>query len=146
MEDLTKLIDKMVEDKTSSLDAIGAVNALRETADELQKHLDSSGRSVEILKREKASLESHLRRALDAVEVWEGREAALQEAEGKCHANETARQVAEAKANTAMEMFKTVFKPAEVRRSVFGTVPDMNPTAYSGATINTAREEVEVQE
>lgn len=130
-DELTKIIDTMVMEKTFSMEAVKAIQALRNKAEEIEntnkdlvERVQAAQKSAEIRRQTLKDLQAD-------IDTWRARVDELTTREKAVTAIERDKATANARAETFKECFALVFRNMEVRREMIGTVP-MNPSE-SGA-------------
>lgn len=123
MDDLTKLIDTLVQQKTFSLDAVGSIKELRDKAADLETKLK---KAEEYGKRRDMELQQNAATigARDLqVKRWETREKELSEREAKVTDLEKSTAVAQAESHVMRDVFHTIFRNTIVRETTNRDVP-----------------------
>ena len=123
MDELSKLIDQLVQQKTFSLDAVEQVNALREKAKEVEKNLTFAQSALESKRREILQLEHKVSSRDDVIQKWEDREKALQAREAKMSALEQEVAVSTATARVWDEAMRRMLANRTLRETVTSSVP-----------------------
>lgn len=119
------LIDRAVEEKTFSLDALTAVQKIKEQATKLDTDLKYARDSLKSQQHETEREASAKRRAEEVVKTWEAREAAIAVREAKVTELEKASAVAQAEARTFNSVFDRMFANRQFREMIIesGNVP-----------------------
>lgn len=132
-DSITKAIDDLVEQKLLSGEGFKAIDAIRERAEALESDLEAA--HDEIAKQTAKTADAALALSLLKNEHngLSAQHNTLKEREGEIAANETKAAVATARADTAIDMFRTVFANVIVKKAVFGSasLPDSNGYATS---------------
>lgn len=123
MDDLTKAIDKLLNEKTFTVEAVRGIEELRKRAERMEQEL--KGTTDLSAKYEK---ESEKLRSENA--VLKAREAALAEREKKMTDLERTAAVEAAKTAVWSECFTKIFANRVVREHVNDSVPLMNQQGY----------------
>ncbi len=128
-QELLEALDKLVEEKTFSLDAIKKIDDVRSKADLLSSEL------------------TVLRGELEKwVETHQERESVLVEREGKITGLEKATAVSQAESALAIKMFETIFKPVTLRREIQRLVARPSDDGYSSTQMPESEDVVETEE
>lgn len=140
-DDLLGLIEKSIQERTFSLEALDAFRAAKSAAEKLTKEVADLKDSRNKLTADLAA--SQGREALSRSECsrWETREAEMQAREAKIFEHEKARAVAEAVAAANLMALKIVFAPNMIRESVFKNTNRGN-SVYDSSTGRTNAENV----
>ena len=132
MDELTKLIDQMVQEKTFSMEGVAAINELREQAELMQKTIKQLQESF----KKENECANRLRNDNDALKGelknWRAREEKLTNRESKITELEKDRAVANAKADTFRECVGLVFRNTTVRENMVGTRPVAESSGFVG--------------
>lgn len=120
---LSNLIDKMVQEKTFSLDALTAIQKLRESALEMERTIallreDREAQRIVGEELNRKLHEANLQLANIAI-----REKSVEEREAKIFALEKSEAVANAKSSTLDSMFDRIFRNTIVRETINRDVP-----------------------
>ena len=124
--ELLSAVNKLLEQRTFSVEAAEGIAKLREENSSLKARLESANSRAET----NANEVTRLRSELEAMRV---ELKTLREREGKIVEHERNVAVASAKVEMAREMAGLIFRNTEVRRSMFGNVappPSANPSYY----------------
>jgi hypothetical protein len=132
------MIDKAVEEKTFGLDALTAVQKIKEQAAKLDKDLTYSRQSLEQQKRETERAESGQRVAVEKVKQWEAREAAVAAREAKVTELEKQTAVAQAQSGAYFTVLDRMFANRQFRETVMENA--MKPVPMPGGYTNSASE------
>lgn len=116
--DIIEIVDKLIQEKTFSLDALSAIEELKEKAAELGNSLSEAQDACNQYDSDLTKSESHLASASLDIEHWEKRESELKEREANVFLNERAKAVAQARAEVFDHCFKTVFANVTIRRNI----------------------------
>lgn len=130
MNDLTRMIDGLVEQKTFGLDALDGVKALRDKASDLEKKLATATAALAEASKTNG-MQSDLIRKRDAeISEMREREAALRTRENNVATLEREAAVAKAVQVETREMMKLVFANRQIRESVMvsGSRSEAHPT------------------
>lgn len=130
--ELTDLVDRLVQERTFSLEAAGPIKDLRDKADALQKQVNSLRRELEEKKYEANRLEAKISGQKAEIEAWGKREADLRTREGRAADLEKALAVAEAKHQTVDLCFSRLFANRVVREHVQDSIPVVRNYGGSG--------------
>jgi len=138
-------IDKAVEEKTFSLDALKAIQAIKEQAEKLGKDLKYAQSNLERSKIDTERERSAKDRAEKTVQEWEKRESDLKARETKVTELEKQAAVAMAVSAAQLNMFGMVFANRTLRENIMETAskpvpnntPGMYPTMMSESTNRT---------
>jgi len=128
VSELTDLIDRMVVEKTFSLDALEVVKELKNRAELLEGQLKANRDLAENAKRreEEAKAENALLQM--EIGVLKARETAVAEREKTVTAMEQRVAVAEAREKAGIEMAERFLKLPSVRRNVTESIGHVVPT------------------
>lgn len=144
------LIDKAVEEKTFSLDALIAVQRIKEEATKLEKDLRYARSSIESYKIDLGREQAKRNTAEENVKKWQEREAALVAREAKITELELKTAVAEAESRVYASITDKMFANRILRENVVvsATRPIIAPgqsyqsgTASETSSTNTERRE-----
>lgn len=119
MSELTDMIDKMVAEKTFTLEGVEAIKKLRDRAAEQEGAITKLKELDEEHRRELARVRTELASAKEKNTYWAGREEAIAGREKVMSNVEKNGAVAEAVAAAYKDAMSIVFKPNMVRESVF---------------------------
>ena len=142
-EELTKLIDKIVHEKTFSLDGVKAIDLLREKVESLEeshKRLFKKGRT------DREEINKYVLKCGDlqrTVDDYSTREEKLEKRELAIWSLETTVKVQEARASTYKECVELIFRNTSLRREMYGNTPvptDPNGYVSSGTISETVTE------
>jgi peptidoglycan hydrolase CwlO-like protein len=129
-KELTAAIEKLVQEKTFSLDGVKAIEGIRAKAERLETQLDEAHENI----RSKDKTIADFRADESARTVRDGklneRETALAKREQNQTALELKAAVADAQSNTYREMFGTLFRNTTIREHVERATPLVR--SYSG--------------
>ena len=130
MDDLTKLIDQIVEDKTFSLEAVKIIEELRATAISLEEEVSQINKTY--IAEQATSKELRKKNDLLTARVMKisDREKAVEAREAKITELEKAKAVAQAQASTYQSCMELVFRNTVVRREMLGSVPIIDSSGY----------------
>lgn len=117
-DDILKMIDKAVEEKTFSLEGLGAVQKIKEQAGILQKRVDQLDGDLEQSRRFNSELKTVISARDAEIAVLKGREDALKNREAKMFELEKATAVAEAVRLTFDTMFTRMFANRQYRENI----------------------------
>lgn len=137
---LEQIIDKMVADKTFSLDAMEAVKKLKDTAAKTASDLEVARRELKDSKQYAETLSSTLSSVRAELSAWTTRDASLTKREAEITQLEKTAAVEAARAEAFRWSMSTVFAPNVVRTAVqkFGSAAGPNgissPTHDCGHT------------
>lgn len=133
---LLDMIQKMVEDKTFSLEGLQAIAKLRENAVENQTKILRYEEIIKDIKLENERFREVHRELTKNIEDWKAaektKETAMAAREKNVSSLETRTAVAEAKESTLQSVFQTLFKNTVVRESVQRSVVSEIPAQYAG--------------
>ena len=133
---LLDMIQKMVENKTFSLEGLQAIAKLRENAVANETKLLEYEESIKRLKLENERFREVHRELTKNIEDWKvaekNKETIMAVREKNVSNLETRTAVAEAKENTLQSVFQMLFKNTVVRESVQRSVVSEIPAQYSG--------------
>lgn len=121
--ELTALIDKLVTEKTFSVDGVKAIEQLRQKAAAQEEKIVRLEANARDLTARNAAVESERNQLRETAAAWTKREAELSAREAKAGEHEKKAAVAEAQAGAYMFALTTVFKPNSVREMVTKSVP-----------------------
>lgn len=145
--DIIEIIDKLIQEKTFSLDALKAIEELKEKAEDLGSTLTRAQDACNQYDNDLTKSESHLAKARQDIEHWQKRESELKEREAKVFDHEKAKAVAEARAEVFDHCFKTVFANVTIRRNVSRSVAaPYNDTGMAPTTVNEFDDETTTEE
>lgn len=130
MDELTKAIDKLVEQKTFSLDAVGAIKDLRDKASSCETRLKSAEERIAAREMELRQRDSTIVARDAEIKKWADREAAIVAREAKMAELEQRAAVEWAKAQVWDSCFARLFGNRVVRETVTSSVPIEQ--SYSG--------------
>lgn len=140
MQKLTEMIDALVAEKTFSLDGVKAIEALRVSAEGLQKKLASAiEQSDSYLKGREEMTALAASRAAE-VASWQTREAAISKRELAMTELEKRSAVSDARAETVKECFGLVFRNAVVSETAMRNVPLVQPSPGGGSYVSSGNE------
>ncbi len=131
MDELTQLIDKMVHEKTFSMEGVEAVKALRDKAQDMEAELTRIKAGYEREKQQVSAWERKNGAAENRLKAWEAREQALQKRELTMTELEKAAAVARAKEETFRECVGLVFRNSTLRREMFGQQPIADNSGFA---------------
>lgn len=131
MDELTKLIDQMVHEKTFSMEGVEAVKALRDQAVALEDQVENLLQDHENDKRDLDGFKAKVLRLEKEGSDLRSRESAVIEREKKMTELEKATAVANAKADTFKECVGLVFRNATLRREMFGQQPVADNSGFT---------------
>lgn len=120
-KELLILIDKMVEEKTLNLDAIESVKSLKDSVNGLERTLTQTVDDRDECRTKLTKKEIEITQMRAELSQWKAREKNLVEREDERHVADMSAAIANAKAETAIDMFRTVFKNTGIRREMFGS-------------------------
>lgn len=131
--DLTELIDKLITERTFSVEGVKAIEALRIKAEAQSAELKRKDDAIESNRKTISNLEAGLDSARTEIERINKDLADLRARESKIADHEKARAVAEATASAYKDAMQIVFKPNTVRETIFDSVPiaQAQPGGYS---------------
>ena len=121
---LQEVLDGIIQDKTFSMEAVGAIKALR---DDLQEEKDKSAKLFDELmaaEKQNDSLSDEYRRINDEIRGWQARDEDLGKRESNIAMLERSEAVAQSKADAIGLCFDTVFRNTVFRESFNKTVPN----------------------
>lgn len=124
------LIDKAVEEKTFSLDALTAVQKIKEQATKLDRDLKNAQQSLEHQKRETDRESTARARAEEKVKAWDAREAAIVAREAKLTELEKQSAVAQAESRVYFTVIDKMFANRQFRETVMES--NMTPVPSAG--------------
>jgi len=130
--ELTGMIEKLVTEKTFTMDALEAIQALKVKAGQLETQNEKLDREVASYKKN-AEIDTNLRLSMKSdLDAWKAREASIVARELKMFENEKSAAVATAVSAAYLTSMKIVFAPNTVRESVqkFGSVAGSNGMSY----------------
>jgi hypothetical protein len=130
---LLELVNKLVEEKTFSVEGVKAIENIRqqvlidtarikELEEDIKRYYD---KNTELMATEV--------RLKKEVEEWKAKEKAIADREKTIHVHEIRTAVAEAIASTMREMNQLVFKNTIIRENVQRTVVESVPGMHTGA-------------
>jgi hypothetical protein len=122
-DELTKMIDTLVETKTFGLDAIDGVKALRDKAADLEKKLIAAGVAAANTSEAVAKQNAAINQQLATIAAWEKREAELRAREAKMTELEKSVAVESAKSFVWDTCFSRLFANRVVRESTTSNIP-----------------------
>ena len=129
-QDLVVLIDRLVQEKTFSADGAIAMAKLREQVVQLTQSLKDSQTSYKVACDDREKLYDKIDKLENEKVKHEKRVADLQARELAVSGIEKDKAVAEAKFEVMQSNMAMIFKPLQIRRSIFENLtPD---TAYTG--------------
>lgn len=117
MSTLTELIDKLITEKTFSLDGVKAIEQMRQKAEAQEARIAEQKTTVDDLRKENATLRSENGRLSATLDDARKNEAALASREAMVVRHETARAVAEASMAAYKDAMTIVFRPNTVRET-----------------------------
>jgi hypothetical protein len=149
MNELTNLIDTLVQQKTFSLEAVGLIKDLRDKAADLENKLKNSQVNGEHQRRDIQNNEAAIRRQNDELAKWAKREADIQAREAKMTELEKMVAVETTRATVYSVCMDKMLANRIVRESIQHSEPhtyirpgDSYPqTTYQTRTQDTSREE-----
>jgi hypothetical protein len=121
--ELTTLIDKLITERTFSVEGVKAIEALRAKAEAQASELARKDDMIRSLREASAKENAEITCQRAQIETLGKDLAAIREREGKIVDHEKARAVAEATASTFREAMNIVFRPNTVREAVQSNVP-----------------------
>jgi hypothetical protein len=139
--ELTSMFDKLVTEKTFSMDALEGIQALKRQAAQLEKQNEKLQEDLEVQRKHAATQSTRAIAAEQELKTWRDLEQSLMARELKVFENEKKAAVAEAVSNAYLTSMKIVFAPNTVRESVqkYGMVNGGNgmsvPTNDSGTVL-----------
>lgn len=116
--ELTGMIDKLVTEKTFTMDALEAIQALKVKAEQLEAQNEKLTKDLTTAQANVKELTDKLSDAHSKNQEWNGREKAIVARELKMFENEKNAAVANAVSAAYRDALKTVFAPNVVRQSV----------------------------
>lgn len=136
-DELTKMIDNLVETKTFGLDAIDGVKALRDKAADLEKKLKAADTANVEARRNTLELEGINKTQTDRLVAWEKRLFDLTTREAKITDLEKTVAVETTRAATLDSCMSRMLANRSVRESFTSSVPLVTPPTYPGGPHNT---------
>lgn len=133
--ELTTLIDKLVTEKTFSVDGVKAIEQLRQKAAAQEDKIGLLEIAAKELKRTYDMIEADRQRLRGKEDTFIKREAELVAREAKVAEHEKTAAVAVAKADAFMFALTTVFKPNTVRETIMKSTPMLQQYAGGGSNI-----------
>jgi hypothetical protein len=141
-DDILKLIDKAVEEKTFSLEGLGAVQKIKEQAGVLQKRVEALEAELDRAKTFTSELRNVIVARDTEISVLKGRETAVAARELKMFELEKATAVAEAVRLTIDTMFTRMFANRQYRENIMDSHSKaIPPVPGSGMTYPTMHTE-----
>lgn len=122
-DELTKLIDNLVEQKTFGLDALGPIKDLRDKAATQESQLRASQREVQQNQNDLRARDVQIANLRAEVKDWTQRTAELENRERKVFDLEKASAVAMASSAVWSDAFHSIFKNTIVREGVQHSTP-----------------------
>ena len=141
MTDIMKQIDKLVADKTFSLDALEGIKALKDEFVSLQALYDESIKAVEKARSSRDEANEKLRLAFIEIEALKAKVAAQEAttAQAQSALYESHKQAAVAAAyKDAMQI---VFRPTVVREAIYKNISSTNGMPMTSENTTVTREE-----
>ena len=141
MTDIMKQIDKLVADKTFSLDALEGIKALKDEFVSLQALYDESIKAVEKARSSRDEANEKLRLAFIEIEALKAKVAAQEAttAQAQSALYESHKQAAVAAAyKDAMQI---VFRPTVVREAIYKNIGGTNGMPMTSENTTVTREE-----
>ena len=141
MTDIMKQIDKLVADKTFSLDALEGIKALKDEFVSLQALYDESIKAVEKARSSRDEANEKLRLAFIEIEALKAKVAAQEATTGQAQSAlyESHKQAAVAAAyKDAMQI---VFRPTVVREAIYKNISSTNGMPMTSENTTVTREE-----
>lgn len=130
MDELTKLIDQMVQEKTFSMEAVSAINVLREKAEAMEETIKVSKEAHEDCAKRYNELSDEKSKLQNQLSTWKIRESEIAKRETYIQQLETAKEVSKAKEDTFRECVTLIFRNTLVRDDMFGTKPMADSSGY----------------
>lgn len=131
-DELTKLIDTLVEQKTFGLDALGPIKDLRDKAARQETALNNANNSILEYRRDMAAKDAEISRLQSDINDWSQRQAEMENRERKVFDLEKASAVAVAKSEVWGDAFHSIFKNTIVRETINRDVPLVRGYSSSG--------------
>ena len=122
-DELTKLIDSLVEQKTFGLDALGPIKDLRDRAAKQEALLRTSADEIRELKTQGYQKDGQIARLANEVKDWTQRLAEIENRERKIFELEKASAVAVAQSDIWSNAFHSIFKNTVVRETINRDIP-----------------------
>jgi septal ring factor EnvC (AmiA/AmiB activator) len=123
VKEITDLVEKLVQDKTFSLDAVKAVDELKKKFEAVEKERDYFKTENTSNKQHVAELEKELRLWSDKAKELETQVGALKAEQDKAKASIYEAAMHRAVADAYKDAMQIVFKPNLVRETVAKSVP-----------------------
>jgi len=127
---LTAAIDELVQEKTFSLESVGAISALREKAKEMETKIENMQKTIdttsEDMKKDGLTIED----LQNSLSKFRDRERLLIEREGKANALDRKYAVAVGQSEVYKECFGVVFRNTSIRKEMFGMTPVRDASGY----------------
>lgn len=135
MDELTKVIDKLVEQKTFGLDALGAIKDLRDKAAKQEENLKDAKREIDERRGAEIRASNEVKRLTFVVNDWTQRQAELENRERKVFDLEKASAVAVAESKVWDRAFSSIFKNTIVREQINRDIPVTRNYGGSGGDV-----------
>lgn len=129
---LLGLVDKLVEEKTFSVEGVKAIENIRHQAQIDTARIKELEDRINVYVKKNEELVATETRLNKEVEEWKAKEKAIVDREKLMNRNEVKVAVAEAIASTMREMNQLVFKNTIIRENVQRTVVESTPSPYAG--------------
>lgn len=130
--ELITLIEKLVEEKTFSLEGAKAIAELKRSVESKDGKIKGYEERIALYIANVEKQEAIKSDLLKQIETYKGREKAIEEREKSMAQKDLRAAVAEAKTDVLNEVFKTIFKTTIVRESVQRKVTAEIPPPYAG--------------
>ena len=135
--EIIKMIEKLVEEKTFSLEGAKAIAELKKLTEATQDMLKEYETKLEWNKKTIDELRAINSELNEQIKRYKDREKAIEDREKHANNNETRVAVAEAKHSALYDVFNTIFKNTIVREHIQKTGVVHSPSPYPGGSPTT---------
>lgn len=135
--ELTRAIDRLVQDKVFSMEGIEAIKELRDRSANLESNLLEKSKKIEELELGRKELIQENRSLADSVKLLNERDKAMADREAKVFELEKSAAVAVAESKAYKYAMDAVFKPNTIREAVHKTVPVVRNYSDGGGFVET---------
>ena len=133
MSNLTEAINKLVEEKTFSLDALEAIRGLRDKAEAMERENNLLKVQVADLRADHDGLKAENAALTSDLTVFKSREASIRAKEIEAYDAKAEAKRQQAIADTFREAMGMIFKPNTVREQVQRNIPVASPGSNGSA-------------
>lgn len=131
-KDLIKMIEKLVEEKTFSLEGAKAIAELKSLADLNESKLKEYETRINTYRREVEEYKAKIDRSTRTIEEYQKREKSIEDREKSMNEYNIRVAVAEARHGVLYDVFNTIFKNTIVREDIQKRAVTATPSPYVG--------------